>query len=258
MSTQTVFNSSTDQENTTQEPVQEEVSPVQPESAFADQLAAIRNERGEPKYKDLPTALEALKHSQEFIPQLKSEKERLEQELDQLREELSKRSTVEEVMEKLTATGVKQETQPQEVPQISQEDIIKLLEQVVPNYITQREEQTKAQQNILTVDKSLKEAFGEKVQEVVLRRSQELGVSPKELEQLSAKSPQMVLQLFDLKPQAKVKPTTSSVNIPPINQPQQGLQKPAKSLLSGASSKEQAEYMRQVREQVYARHGVQS
>ena len=42
---------------------------------LANLLTGIKNERGEPKYKDVQTALEALRHSQEYIPTLKQEKE---------------------------------------------------------------------------------------------------------------------------------------------------------------------------------------
>ena len=56
------------------EPTQETTDPSSASiDAFAHQLFAIKNERGEPKYTSLSTALDALKHSQEYIPQLQTQ-----------------------------------------------------------------------------------------------------------------------------------------------------------------------------------------
>ncbi len=65
-----------EQQSQVQQPEQP-AAPQPSDNVFADQLASITNERGEPKYKDLPTALQALKHSQEYIPSLKQENETL-------------------------------------------------------------------------------------------------------------------------------------------------------------------------------------
>jgi len=43
-----------------------------PSDDLSTLLSGIKNERGEQKYKDVKTALEALKHSQEYIPEVKS------------------------------------------------------------------------------------------------------------------------------------------------------------------------------------------
>lgn len=258
MSTQTVFSAEGDQ--TTDVKVENKI-PESPESAFANQLAEIRNERGEPKYKDLQAALEALKHSQEYIPSLKSDKEKLEQELEAARQELLKRKSVEEFMDRLKPTQQEAPmTQPDttSVNGLTQEQVMGMLEQLVPNYISQHQQQSVEQQNILSVDQKLKEAYGDKVQDVVKRRMEELGVTAKDLEQLSAKSPKMVLSLFDVKPQGNPKPNMPSVNLPLGGQPKTELARPERSLLSGATSKQQAEYMAKIKEGVYSRHGIQS
>ena len=44
---------------------------------FNDQLDTIKNDKGERKYGTVEQALEALKHSQEFIPSLKEDKDNL-------------------------------------------------------------------------------------------------------------------------------------------------------------------------------------
>lgn len=262
MSTQTVF-----QEGHQPEEEIEQGNPV-PENteAFADQLAQILNEEGKPKYKDVQTALAALKASQEYIPSIKQEKEQLEKTVEQLREELSKRAVLQEVVEKL-----KQEKTPQVNQEMEQENnqqhqqssltpeqIQEMLEQYVPQILEKRQEQTVAQQNIIAVDKKLKEFYGEKVEEAVKAKAEGLGLSIQDLEALSAKSPASVLELLGVK---ENKPTgktfQSSVNIPPISKPSDDL-KPTKSMLLGATGKEQAEYLRMLREDVLRKHGYNS
>ncbi len=79
------------------------------EDLFADQLASIRNEDGKPKYDSVQKALEALNHSQEYIPQLKTELQQREERITALERELEKRGSVEDVVSRLTG---KQEQDP--------------------------------------------------------------------------------------------------------------------------------------------------
>ena len=77
MSNENIFNNDSTQNQNSNDAVAN-ASNGQSDNSFADLLGSIKNERGEPKYKDVQTALDALKHSQDFIPQLKIEKEQLE------------------------------------------------------------------------------------------------------------------------------------------------------------------------------------
>lgn len=226
------------------------------DNVFADQLASIRNERGEPKYKDLPTALEALKHSQEYIPSLKQENETLKEMNERLQKELQERQALEETIERLTA----QQQQPQEAPTtehqgLTEEQITGLLEQ----RLTQREQQQRETENLKQVDSALRNKFGEKAQEVVKQKCEEYGMTPQEMESWARKNPKAVSALFEVKPnpQGTTRPSTSSVNIPPVRPNEEpSLERPEKSLLSGATMKEQMEYMRKVREATYKKLGV--
>ena len=257
MSTQTVFNSEDQSE-------EKEIKEVLPEGGdvdtFADQLAQILNEEGKPKYKDVATALNALKASQEFIPSLKQEKESLEQQVAQLREELTKRSAIEDVVQKLKQPA-KQEEEPKMENQqnsLTPEQVQEMLEQYVPQILKQRQEQSIAEKNILAVDQKLKEFYGEKVSEAVQAKAEGLGLSIQDLEALSAKSPSSVLELLGVKETKQTGKTfSSSVNIPPITKPDDTL-KPSKSMLLGATGKEQAEYLRTIREAVMRQHGFNS
>lgn len=263
MTTQSVFEN--EQQEQTQEatkPIeqesqQQEVSkPEAPESVFANQLAEIRNEKGEPKYRDLPTAIEALKHSQDYIPQLKTQLQQAEDEKQRLQEELNKRATVEDTIQRLQSS--KEGANGEPAKQLSQEDILSVVEQYLPQYMQQRETVQKAQTNAQQVEQSLRQAYGDQVTDVVRKKATDLGITPEKLGEMAKESPQLVLSLFELKAQQTPKPSSSSVNIPPTNRPQEGLQKPEKSLLLGASSKDQMEYLKQVREGVHKRHGVTS
>lgn len=247
MTDQSAFSQESDQQAT---PAQQEPSQ---QSAFADQLSMIKNENGEQKYDSVQKALDALAHSQQYIPQLKSETEAKEAEIAKLREELSKREAVSDVVEKLTA----QQAQPEATPQVSgmnEQDVINL----VQNFSAQQQqEQTKAA-NEKSVSDALFNQYGDKTQEVVVNKAAELGMTVEALKSLSQTSPQAALQLFGAKAVPATRATTGSINI--AAQPAKetlDVPPPEKSLLRGASTNEQIDYLRKVRESVYKKFDVQ-
>lgn len=256
MSTQTeesIFSA----EGVNQTPEDQQVKPDTSDSAFADQLAKIVNERGEPKYKDLQTALDALKASQEYIPQLKSRTQELEEKIKLMETEASKHASLEEFVDRMKQSGVQEPSA--DVPQggLSQEQVQEMLEKFIPNYLQSREQETLATRNLQAVESTLKEAYGDKVLDVISAKAQELDMSKEAFIEWSKTSPKAVLSLFDTKPQSQRKPSTSTTNIPPIapDKPS-GLQRPQKSLLLGATSKEQREFMAAVRQEVYDKFNV--
>lgn len=241
-----------------QQPPQEGQQPPAPapsassDNVFADQLASIKNERGEPKYKDLPTALQALQHSQQYIPQLKQENDTLRQEIEQLKAELGQRQSLEETVQRLTAKG-EQQPAPQELQGLTPEQVEELLEQ----RLNQREQLQKAQRNAQQVEQAIVAKYGDKAREAVQSKAQEYGMSLSEMQEWAAKNPKAVLALFEVKPTPQGKPYSSSVHIPPVKPNNDNeLAPPDKSLLRGASSKDQMEYMRRVREYTNKRLGI--
>lgn len=121
----------------------------------------------------------------------------------------------------------------------------------------ERNQQTlSAHANQQQVENALKAKYGDKTVDVVKQRAAELGLTPQALGELSSKSPQAVLALFNTQGPQGPKPTTSSVNTSGFNQQQPTLERPTKSLLTGASSKEQAAYMTKIREEVYRKNGI--
>jgi len=216
--------------------------------AFVNQLKEIRNETGEQKYDSVDKALEALKHSQSYIPELKSTLSVKDQEIEKLKEELAKRSAIEDVVEKLTAEKGQQESTPQ-AQGLSKQDVEELL-------LSKQLEKSK-EENEKAVSESLFSTYGDKTQEVVAQKAAEIGMSVEELQDLARRSPQAAMTLFNVKPNSSPKYSSGSINIPPNTKVDEPLAPPKKSLLYGASTKDQVEYLRKIRENTHKKHNIQ-
>jgi hypothetical protein len=228
-------------------------NPAHSSASPEDLLLTIKNESGEPKYKTVQDALNALAHSQAFIPTLMTEKKTLEQELATLREQASKAASIEEVLAKLTANNDKK---PDEVTPPASGLSAEAVADLVRKELQAVSQNTQQKTNYDTVQNTLKQKFGEKTKEAVASKAQELGTTPEQLGELAKSNPAMVLALFN-SAKSSVTPTTpSSVNLP-RTPADTGLEPPKKSLLLGATSRDQKEYMQQVKAAVYKRHNVE-
>jgi len=156
------------------------------------------------KYKSAEDALKSVPHAQEHI-------QTLEAEMAQLKEELSKRKTAEELLDEMKS-GIQQETTPQEG--ISQD---KLME-IVNNTLSQREMQSRAKQNADSVAQKFTEQFGTEAETVYNSLAKEAGLTVKQLNNLASTSPNAVLKLAGIgaKPTTVAK-TSSSVNTEALN-----------------------------------------
>lgn len=257
MTDQSIFTNS--QDKPTQAPTESSTAPQEeaqqspsPDSLFADQLAQIKNEKGEPKYKDPNTALEALRHSQEYIPQLKSENETLKEKIARLEAEAAERQRIEDQLERFASQ--RQEPAPQGEAALTPEQVQQMLEQ----HLTQREQQSLAASNVKKAQEAIVSKYGEKAADEIRRVSQELGMSPEDMESLAAKSPDAVIRMFSATPsRTTATPPTSSYNVPPTPSTEEFDGKPKRSMLAGASSKEQMEYIRQMRKHTYKRLNIE-
>jgi len=236
------------EENNNPQATPEQQNPNSTENPFADQLGSIRNEKGEPKYASVETALEALKHSQEYIPQLSNEKQRLEQEVSDLKAKLEAQ---ERLQEALQGQPTQEPNQPPASTGLSAEDVEKLL----ADKLQQREAASVAQSNASRVNQELVARFGANAQAEVNKRAAELNMTASELGELAKSKPDMVLQLFGKG--GSVKPITGGSHLPSQQSNHDELERPKKSLLAGATSQEQADFMRQVREHTYKKLGIQ-
>lgn len=211
---------------------------------IADLLGSIKNEKGEPKYRDVTTALDALKHSQEFIPQIKQENDTLKNELAQLREQVSKLSQIEQTVQKLTSTS--QEQQPQAAPAFDEKTVAEL----VTKTLTAQQQKAIQQANTQTVVNAMKESFGQEAEKMFYTKAAELGMQPEDINSLAAKTPQAVLKLFGLtdnkSTQSKLPtPTTGGINTAGyVQKPDTFVKKNDKGVLLGATTNDVVEELR--------------
>ena len=236
------------QEEVKQTPV-EAPSQTQPatQSLYEDLLKGIVNESGQPKYQSVDVALQALKASQEYIPQLKQKETALEAEVRQLKEELAKRSSVEEVVERLKA---QQQPVLQDTPVHTGLD-----ENAVLGILAKRDAEAVALANIKNVSDQLTAKYGDKAKDVLQQKVTELGISPQALKDLSAQSPAAVMALFGNSGIKSTSPVSNSFNLP-MEKKEEVIERPAKSLLIGASTQDQIEFMRKIKAKVYADYGI--
>lgn len=222
---------------------------------FATKLMSIRNERGEPKYDSIEKALDALNHSQTYIPQLKHEKETLEQEVIRLREDLAKRQGVEEVIARLSPQQHQEAPKTQAAPSALDEAAV---QQMLQRSLTEHESKKLAEQNLSAVRSALVAKFGDKAADEVKTKAASMGLPMSEVDRIAATSPSAVLAWFNASsPASSSAPVRSTVTLPSGSEPAK-VTRPEKSVLRGASTKDQAEFMRRIREEVYREHGIDS
>lgn len=217
-----------------------------------DLLLSIKNEAGEPKYKTVEDALKALAHSQAFIPTLLSEKQRQEQELEQLREQVKKASSIDEVLKKLTANDEPPKDTTPPAGGLSADAVAEL----VRKELVSLEQNNQAKKNAALVQDTLTKKFGEKTKEVVAAKAAQLRTTPEKLGALATENPDLVLELFGAVKNV-VTPTTSSVSIPNAPKPTT-VAPPAKSVLSGATSREQKEHFLLHKAAIYQKYGIEA
>ena len=137
------------------------------------------------KYRTAEDALKAIPHAQKHITTL-------EEEAKQLREELAKRKTSEELLEEFRATGF----QPPLADKQGQGTPVDV-EAIVASVLAKKEAATTAQKNISTVVSTFQNTFGDKTkaEEMYNKVAEESGLSISVLNSLAATSPEAVLRL---------------------------------------------------------------
>ena len=225
-------------------------NPIDPSSLFTDVLSDITNDKGEPKYKDVDTALAALKASQEHIAKLEAEAAEKDNELSTTREELAKIGSVDDFVKRLTEnnSAPNTSTKEAEAPEFKPEDVAK----IVAEQLAEKEKTSTVQNNITKVNEALVGKYGEKAAEIVKQKAASVGSTPAKLQELAGENPALVLGLFDGVSLPNSDPSTQGDvinNLEPKNE--EGLQKPEKSLMLGASNKDVIEYMKKIRADVY-------
>lgn len=158
------------------------------------------------KYKSAEDALRSVPHAQEHI-------KTLEDEMAQLKEELTKRKTAAELLDEMKSGIQPTEATPQGV-EFDQDRLMQLVNQT----IEQKEQQSKAKQNADTVASKFTEQYGAEAEVAYNKIAQEAGLTVQQLNNLAATSPNVVMKLagFDTK-STPVGKTSSSVNTQALN-----------------------------------------
>ena len=220
----------------------------------------IKNEAGEPKYDSLEKAIDALAASQDYIPKVKGEAEAAAAKVAALQAQLEATGSVEDIVNKLLESKLepKEPVQHQEQAKgLNEDDVAKLVRQENERLAAK----AKADANAQLVTTKLTEKYGEKAKEEIAKKASELGYTPQRLGELATENPKMVLGLFDLTGDKPLTPTPiqGDTSTSGFQQSQKTpLEKPAKSLLSGATSSEQKAYMQKIKEEVYEKLGVET
>lgn len=154
-------------------------------AVFNDHLSTIVDDKGEPKYKDVFTALEALKHTQDHIKTLENENK-------QYRESKTEETTLTEALDKISA---KREPEPTKSEVIDAEQLKGMTFEAIQEY-----ERTKQREsNLNSVSDALVKQYGDadKAKQAYAAKAEELGIDEDTLKELSAKSPKAALQYFN-------------------------------------------------------------
>lgn len=241
MSDQDIF-----EENSNSQETPETTAAPNTGDLFSDQLSQITDVDGRQKYDDVNKALEALKASQEYIPTLKEENEKLKQELE-------KRESVEDVVKRLQGNQTTEETT--KVQSLDEEAV----QSLVNNVLSQREAQSVEAQNMLLVTQSLTQKYGEKAKEVISSKANELGTTPNDLKEMARKQPKVFLALFGQSTSGvSTNPTTSSTQSTISKEQSLKPETPKKSVLAGARTEDLVSEWRKDRDYIYKEFNIES
>lgn len=182
------------------------------------------------KYSSVEDALKSVPHAQKHISTL-------EQELAQVKAELDKRKTTEQLLEEIKNSGIPQ------VATTTQNGIDhNTVQQMIAQTLSQAETEKTAKANISVVTSTFQTKFGDKAEEFYIKLAKETGLSVQHLNNLSATSPSAVLKLagLDSKPSVptNTKPTFGSINTEAFNATNSGTQEQSARVRQGATTKE--------------------
>ena len=131
---------------------------------------------------------------------------KIEEENAQMREQLAKAKSIEDVMNAMNQN--KQSTQ-QQTPPVQAEDLTSLIEGILTTSMQKRT----AQQNLERVEDEMKKAFGDKAEDVYKAKREALGFSAQTMQTLASENPRGFMQLFASEaPEQVAAPTQGSGN----------------------------------------------
>ena len=246
-----------DQDIFTQKNTDGETPPVVNADPFANQLKGIVDDTGRQKYESTDKALDALSHSQQHIKTLQSEKADTEAEITKLREELARRETVEDFVNKFSNPT------PEETPVTPTVAPVGLDEtkvaELIANSLAQKEATNQKQVNVSKVSSALSEKFGDAANAVVTDKAKAIGMSVEKLREMSAEQPDLVLSLFEGVSTSKPQSVTSTHVTPTIQNKAGEVPDGDKQLVKmGTTQDDLLAGWGNIRKRVHERNGVQT
>lgn len=194
-------------ETPVQEPTQETVQQDTQPKAFEIPTEAQELVGEGKKYQSPEDALKSVPHAQKHI-------ETLESELASVREELTKRQTTQELIDELKS-GVQTPAQTVQSGELNQDNVMDLVNQTIAT----REANAKAESNAQTVAAKFTEQYGDKAEDTYNSIAKELNLSVKQLNELAATSPTVVLKAAGLSAaKAPVASSSGDINTEALSQ----------------------------------------
>ena len=177
------------------------------------------------KYQSPEDALKSVPHAQKHI-------ETLESELASVREELTKRQTTQELIDELKS-GVQTPAQTVQSGELNQDNVMDLVNQTIAT----REANAKAESNAKSVAEKFTEQYGDKAEVTYNSIAKELNLSVKQLNELAATSPTVVLKAAGLSAvKAPVASSSGDINTEALSQQAKPTELSAK--VEGGSTKD--------------------
>jgi len=186
------------------------------------------------KYSDIAKALESIPHAQSHIDTIQQENREMRERLRALEEQMNKAKTAEEIINEMKA---QQGQTGNPSPSLDKDAVINLVRAVNAEERTQEQKRN----NLKSVQSSLDSKFGEKRDQIIAAKANEMGVDLGFMKSLAETSPKAFLSFFSVGSQEQIPSKTHSgikmesiTNVNQSNVPP----KPTKSVLFGATTDE--------------------
>jgi hypothetical protein len=227
---------------------------------FATLLSDIKDFGGQQKYVDTATALASIAPSQEHIQVQSAALTAKDTEIATLREELTKRKTVEDFVSTLNPTVPT--PQPPVTPVVEPGLDAEATNKLISDAFTARNATDVATANFDKVVSKLTEQFGDKASAAIEARAKELSMTSATLKVLAQENPTMVLSLFsDVKAPSTATPAVATHTSALQTEPATTLPKPPEGVSfsrGGATQSQLMESFKAVRDATHTKLGVES
>lgn len=155
-------------------------------------------------------------HGREHIGTLEEENKQYREQINKLQEELSASKSMSELMAELRETNIQSDPSGLTAPQVDENALLAKLEQQVFDRMNAQQQEAVLESNWNSVEGELRQKHGDRFDSYVSERASELGMSPEQMVQMGATTPQAFLQLMGGDRKSTVAPTTPSNERAPI------------------------------------------